>query len=476
MFRSFSSRIALGVVSSVLAFACSKATSTPKDDLSGNIPPNREGTGGVTADGGVTIDGGAAPTICAYDSVLRTATIDRILYVSPSGSDAADGSEQTPWRTLANVPKLQPGDLLEVATGSYPCGFTLANSGTSERPILVHSKDGPSRALLDCSGSEIGITVTGSYVALIDFEIANPTGVAVQIQSPMAGTPAPSHVSLLGNYVHAGVSGLVRDLYGDDLEIVGNTFSQPDRLGPAEFGFAVDLVGVARALVLGNKVLDVTNTTGISVRGGSTDVLVDGNVVSSASIAVRLGGTTPVAGFRTPETAYEAKAVTVTNNVILGATSQPFEVSGCVDCLLAFNTVAVSTARSAVKSSPGNAGSAVTPSQSRSSGLRIVNDLFQFAPTPPSDVFAVAAEDAVGFTAQNDLFWSPGGSMSAVTTTQPLGATGNVVDKDPLLLDVASGDVRLGEGSPAKGVGTKVDGVRRDGTLGCRTANNIGAF
>jgi hypothetical protein len=78
----------------------------------------------------------------------------RVLFMSPSGSDAAAGTAAAPWRSLpAAMSKLRPGDTLYVRGGTYVGqGMQWTVSGTSGAPIWVKAYPGE-RPVFDGNGS-----------------------------------------------------------------------------------------------------------------------------------------------------------------------------------------------------------------------------------------------------------------------------------------------------------------------------------
>jgi hypothetical protein len=65
-------------------------------------------------------------------------------YVDPGGSDAADGSEGTPWLTIQKAAdEVTAGDTVIVRDGAYDEGgdLTLSASGTSEAPITFRAEN-----------------------------------------------------------------------------------------------------------------------------------------------------------------------------------------------------------------------------------------------------------------------------------------------------------------------------------------------
>jgi hypothetical protein len=85
-------------------------------------------------------------------------------FVSPSGSDAAAGTQQAPWKSVAkvNAASLAPGDVVRFAGGAtWNAMLAPAASGTTAAPI-VFSTYGAGRAVLDGAGATgyAGIAVT----------------------------------------------------------------------------------------------------------------------------------------------------------------------------------------------------------------------------------------------------------------------------------------------------------------------------
>ena len=70
-------------------------------------------------------------------------------YVSPSGSDAAAGTQVAPFATVQfGAGKLNPGDVLVLRAGDYHESVTVTRSGTSAAPILIQNYPGETAVLV----------------------------------------------------------------------------------------------------------------------------------------------------------------------------------------------------------------------------------------------------------------------------------------------------------------------------------------
>jgi hypothetical protein len=103
---------------------------------------------------------GATPkeltTQAATRLVPRAASTDgRHVWVSPDGNDAAAGTRDAPYRSIARgIQNLQPGDSVHVLSGTYRECLELGKevSGTPDRPIIL-AGEGPTKPLLDTSAT-----------------------------------------------------------------------------------------------------------------------------------------------------------------------------------------------------------------------------------------------------------------------------------------------------------------------------------
>jgi hypothetical protein len=118
-------------------------------------------------------------------------------YVSPSGSDAASGSINAPWKTLTFAAgRLAAGDVLYLRGGVYPEKVKFRSSGTAAAPIRISAYPGE-RPVIDGNNYTLPpptsrysqlVTFSGSYVQADGLEVRNSLWAGVVVSG--------SHVTL----------------------------------------------------------------------------------------------------------------------------------------------------------------------------------------------------------------------------------------------------------------------------------------
>jgi hypothetical protein len=484
--RSTLAPFAFAAFAALAAFAASASCAKHSVPPEGSDPAITPGTGttGGAEDGSVDAlaldagEGGAfacglAPTI------LEGFTPTRVVFVAPDGSDGNDGlSRTTAWRSLANASKLAPGDRVDLFAGTYPCAAVIGVHGDPAHPLWIRSADGPRKAKLDCGGATYGIEIAhGHYIAIDGLDMTGAQLDLIHIDSGDTPFTDPSdHILILNNHLHDSGASAVRATQSTNIDIVGNEVHHPEAFGPQLGGEAIDLVAVSGARVVFNRVYDVLSNTAISVRGGAFSTLVAGNVISDVQDAIHLGGVTDRSLFLPADSTVEATGVVAHSNVIFGATSAPLSALGCLTCIFANNSIAITTAQAGVRALPGAAGQQAASATSHTSGLVIANNLFAFSAKTPTNLLQMGADDQSGFTQSHNLFFLANGNAGSIASDVPISGAGTVVDRDPLFTNATTGDLTLGAGSPARLAGVPVANVTFDATGACKTTWNIGAF
>ncbi len=464
--------IALGACSSESSDAAVVGPE-PEDDAGDATTNPRPGPDGSAGDDAATPanDAGAR---CAISTIMDGFVPTRVLHVAADGDDSRDGlTRATAWRSLANSSRLLPGDQVDVEPGTYACGARINVRATAERPVRIRSADPANPAVFDCAGSA-GIAIdSAAYVALDGLEVRNAGGHALHISSGAAPfTELANHILVTRCHLHDATLACIKGNQAEDVDFIANELDRPESAGSSPSGQALDLVAVARARIVANRVHDVPTNVAIQAKGGAIDTLIDGNVIWDVGTAIHMGGATGPEFFLPRDADYEGLRVVAVNNVIYGAVGVAMSAIGCRDCLMANNTVASTATRQPVRGLPGATATGAT---SHTSGLRLVNNLFYFSGARPMDVLNFTPDDQAGFVQSHNLWFYADGPVGDLYSDVPIGGPGIVADSDPRLSAPVTGDLRPGAGSPALGAGTPEAGVLRDATGACRATWNIGA-
>jgi hypothetical protein len=115
-------------------------------------------------------------------------------YVSMTGRDANDGSQQAPWASLSRAAtSVRPGDTVHVSPGMYTTLVTTAIAGTASSRIRFIS-DVQWGALIATKGAYTSWKNEGDYVDIMGFDISGDGSLGVLNMG--------SHVRIIGNKVH----------------------------------------------------------------------------------------------------------------------------------------------------------------------------------------------------------------------------------------------------------------------------------
>jgi hypothetical protein len=105
-----------------------------------------------------------------------TEPIPEGFHVSPSGTDAGDGSEASPWdlaTALAHPSALQPGDIVWLHGGLYAGSFVSSIRGEEGNPVTVRSYPGEWAVVDGASSEENTFSLEGAWAVYRDFEVTN---------------------------------------------------------------------------------------------------------------------------------------------------------------------------------------------------------------------------------------------------------------------------------------------------------------
>lgn len=116
----------------------------------------------------------AGSGLTAYSFVQSSKVVT--YYVSPNGSDANDGSENRPLKTIQKaVDKASLNDTIFLAPGEYFQDVISKRSGGKDAPITIK---GPSTAVIKGNGKDRVIEINHSYITLKGFTVDGLHGLA----------------------------------------------------------------------------------------------------------------------------------------------------------------------------------------------------------------------------------------------------------------------------------------------------------
>jgi hypothetical protein len=251
----------------------------------------------------------------------------KYLWVSPTGSDAANGGEGSPLKTIqAAADKATPGTAIMVKAGTYVENVTLRPSGNPDAPIWLVSADGQGAAHIQSATSN-GFVVVGSGVENWIVRDLHISGGSRGIQFTMAGNfnDLAKNIVIEGNIVANTATDGIKIAQADNVHILDNRVSNVGEEG-------IDFVAVNGSVIARNDVVNTKGAGSIMVKGGSSDVLVQSNhVQGNPADGILIGGWTEGQFFRPGTQAYEARNVTVVDNRVEDVGRRPLNVLGGQD-------------------------------------------------------------------------------------------------------------------------------------------------
>lgn len=189
-------------------------------------------------------------------------------YVSTSGLDTNAGTLAAPWRTIQHAANsVQPGDTVEVETGTYNEIVTMKTSGNATQGYITFTNYPGQSPIVDGTGLGVGssgqtglfsLEGTFNYIIIQGFEIRNYSSSAkgkVPVGIDFEG--AGSYIEILNNHIHNIVQTLT-------------SCNAANALGMAIYGTQAP-ASINNLTIMGNEIDH--NTTGCS-----ENVSLDGNV------------------------------------------------------------------------------------------------------------------------------------------------------------------------------------------------------
>ncbi|MCP4304835.1 MAG: hypothetical protein GY788_08185 [bacterium] len=294
--------------------------------------------------------------------------LGRVLGLSPvfppavGESCVRPGTGQVPARQITVTPGQSPtlgeafadaraGDhiLLESGTHLQTGNLVINRSGTAASWIQIKAAPGADPIIdLNSSGE---FRVSGSYVSLQDVDIRNGGGNNLHIAPD---TTDVHHIHVADTVIHDlawGPGAAIKINRNNPAgAAVGTICLENNDVSEALSNATIDGVGVDGAVVIGNDIHDnAVGSHGIFFKGGSADILIEGNVIRGirGNAALQLGGSTGASFWNPLYPAWEGVDQVARNNVIADFDDSAVEIRG-VDGAVVYNNTIVTQSNFAI--------------------------------------------------------------------------------------------------------------------------------
>ncbi len=248
------------------------------------------------------------------------------LYVATTGSDTNPGTSAAPFKTILKASQVaKPGDVVNVAPGTYTGGFQTSSSGTATARITYKSTTKWGAKIVPSSSNPTVWDHRGNYSSIIGFNIDGSASSTARGGIYIGG----SYNLVQDNHVHhlaqttpctdTGASAIGSDsyYYGVKNDVIGNIVHH---VGPANCTFDQGIYISTSGTVKNNLVYNVSGAA-IHLWHDANDVDIVNNTVTSSATGIVVGG-----GDFYHSTNQKADDIKVYNNIVfdnaLGITEQ----------------------------------------------------------------------------------------------------------------------------------------------------------
>jgi hypothetical protein len=294
--------------------------------------------------------------------------LGRALGLSPvvppavSGACVRPGTGEAPVRQITVTPGQSPtlgeafadaraGDHILLESGTHLQSGNLAISRSGTPASWIQIKAAPDAGPIIDLNSAGEFRISGSYISLQDVDIRNGGGNNLHIAPD---TTDVHHVHVADTVIHDlawGPGAAIKINRNNPAgAAVGTICLEGNDVSEAISNAIIDGVGVDGAVVIGNDIHDnAVGSHGIFFKGGSADILIEGNVIRGirGNAALQLGGSTGAQFWNPLYPAWEGVDQTARNNVITDFDDSAVEIRG-VDGVSVYNNTIVTQSSFAI--------------------------------------------------------------------------------------------------------------------------------
>jgi hypothetical protein len=254
--------------------------------------------------------------VLAIALLLGTRAFAATLYVSPAGSDANPGTPLAPLATPGRAVALAvAGDTILLRAGTYPITRSLT---ITQAALTLRSHPGESARIVASTTDETNLTsvivVYASRVTLENLELQGASYYGIKLDDyygPQSG------ITVRGVRIHHTGRDGIKAQSADGLRIEGCEISFTG-VRDASNAEGIDIMGSIGATVRSNHVHDIA-TTGIFVKAGTRQAVIEANRVERTGHAGILLGSESAAQYMRNGALYEAADSVARNNIVIDA-------------------------------------------------------------------------------------------------------------------------------------------------------------
>lgn len=350
-----------------------------------------------------------------------------------------------------------PGDTLLLLNGSHHNGTQFIEELHGTEDGFIHIKAEEQGSVILSEGTEAIHFINCSYIIIDGLIIEGQTGNGINIDDGGDYT-SPAHHFIIRNCIFRDMNASGNN---DLLKLSGlDSF----RIEYCEFlrggggGSGIDMVGCHAGEIL-NNYFEEAGASGIQAKGGTSDILIQGNILKNMSQrAVNLGGSTGLEFFRPPlpdpiENAYEAANIDVVANVFIGSWS-PIAYVGSVNVRVMNNTI-YKPENWVIRILQETTEPGFLPcsnNEFKNNIIYLEEDITEINIGPNVDTSSFEFSHNLWYN-ESDENWEP----NLYTFSDP-----GIIIADPLFENRENEIYELSEDSPAVGSGISWDGMERD--------------
>jgi len=389
-----------------------------------------------------------------------------VYYVATNGSNSANGSAATPFRTIQHALDrgLNAGDEIVVRAGTYAESLRINDGGSAAGNVVLRAEVPGTVKLAPPSNTWNGISVNANYVTVKGFEIVNAQGDGIEANNV-------HHIEIRNNVVHGSGESGIQFNWSEFIIVDGNTTYEN-----ANDGWFSGISVYQNRNITGDKTTPGFRTV-ITNNVSYDNVTKTGQHTDGNGIIIDDFQSTQTGGF--PNYTYPTL---VENNLVYQNGGKGIQV-----CWSDYVTVRGNTAWHNNQDLLNTGTWRGELSNAQASNNTWVNNIAVADPKIQSNNTAIDNTSYGGYRNQN-IVWANNVTFNGVAgqasvrtdgnNAMPTAANGNLLGVNPLFVGPPN-DFRLSANSPAIDAGTSAYGVSTldlDGTARVEGVVDIGAY